>query len=50
MRFWTVDLTSDFYVSNATISRIEADTEQKAGEIALSRMKDSDLWRVTNIY
>lgn len=46
IKYWVVDLTSDHYSSNVTMSRIDGETSKDAEREALRRMADQNLWRV----
>jgi|GEM_PF-5398396 len=45
-KYWMVDLTSDHYVSNISMSRVEAETAADAEREALKRMAEPHIWRV----
>ena len=45
-KYWMVDLTSDHYASNVSMSRVEGETAADAERKALKRMAEPHLWRV----
>lgn len=48
-KYWNVDLTSDEYVMDASLSRVPAETGEQAGEVARKMMAAPEYWRVVGI-
>ncbi len=48
-KYYNVDLTSDFYVMNASLTRILALDAEDAEDKALGLMADSKYWRVVGV-